>query len=91
MISRICKKIFLIFLLSIPVIYILLDVFVAYSRFEHDELDWNQDGIIQLSEIFQGAEIIKFSKKTDELICVYYVYSKDGLPVKEVCNPTRAE
>jgi murein L,D-transpeptidase YafK len=77
------KKIILIFISLYVVTYILL---VNISDIKYQDMDFNKNGFIELSEIIYSTDIRTRVKKTDESYCIEYFSLKDGLTKFEKCK-----
>jgi hypothetical protein len=70
------KKIILIFISLYVVTYILL---VNISDIKYQDMDFNKNGFIELSEIIYSIDIRTRVNKTNESYCIEYFSLKDGL------------
>lgn len=72
--------------LLICAVYFAVRIFVGYrSGYQHEDMDWNQDGRTSITEIIESSDIGLRSKIIDDVECAEYFAYKDGLPIKVVC------
>jgi murein L,D-transpeptidase YafK len=77
------KKIILLFILIYLLCYV---VFVNLSVLRYNEMDFNKNGFVELSEAFQAIDIGTREVKTDDKICTEYFFLKDGIKIFDRCK-----
>lgn len=49
-------------------------------------MDWNEDGRVHVSEVFELADIGARIVETERGQCLEYYSLKDGMPIKLICS-----
>ncbi len=76
----------IVIILLICATYFAVRIFAGYrSGYQHEDMDWNQDGRTSIGEIIESSDVGSRSKLVDGVECVEYFAYKDGLPIKVVC------
>ena len=77
------KKLFFFFIL----IYLLAYVVLAnLSILKFHEMDFNKNGFVELSELFEAVNVGTREVKTDDKICTEYFLLKDGVTLFDRCE-----
>jgi len=77
------KKIILSFIMIYLLCYL---VFVNLSVLKYNEMDFNQNGFVELSEAFQSIDIGTRKVNIDSKICIEYFSLKDGITIFDKCK-----
>ena len=57
-----------------------------FKKFDYNELDFNNDGKVGLSDYLQAIDLDKRLVQRDGKICAEYYYLKDGMIFSTKCN-----
>ncbi len=84
-----CIKIIFRYLTIVMIIFIGYIVFaltLTFQQIGYAQMDWNNDGRVDLGEIFYAMDVGQREVKQDSQQCIEYFNLKDGLPLKIDCE-----